>query len=116
MPSYPSITELDRRLSLTTDPAAVERIERTKAIVRRLGADRQREIRAARATRPPEWIAAKRAELHPDGTKRCSSCARDLPFSSFPARPSRRDGMHPWCVDCYGRRTNPDTPTEGENR
>ncbi|MGX4690745.1 HNH endonuclease [Streptomyces sp. JNUCC 63] len=55
---------------------------------------------AKNAARTDEQIAARRAELRPDGTKRCRSCRRTLPLDAFNADRTRADGLNVECRDC----------------
>jgi len=61
---------------------------------------KQRNDRLRRAARTPEQIELDRRTRHPDGTKHCNRCGRDLAFDQFAPFPREPDGLYTHCIEC----------------
>ena len=61
---------------------------------------KQRNDRRRRAARTPEQIEQARLRRHPNGTKQCKRCGRELAFDRFAEFPREPDGLHTHCMDC----------------
>ncbi|HEX5729156.1 hypothetical protein [Microbacterium sp.] len=66
-----------------------------------LGRVKQRNDRLRRAARTNDEITRARNARHPDGTKRCNGCGRDLEFDRFAPFPREPDGLCTRCLDCH---------------
>lgn len=72
---------------------------------------KQRNDRLRRAARTPEQIERARLARHPDRTKRCPRCERELAFDQFAPFPREPDGLHTHCRTCH-QGPGPRTGTE----
>lgn len=61
----------------------------------------QRRTRTNRQSRSDATILRDRNKKWPRGTKRCSTCRRDLPFTSFSPRRFELDGLNRRCDSCF---------------
>lgn len=59
-----------------------------------------RTTRERHAARTPDEVAARRAELRPDGRKQCRKCKEWLPFEAFSMARANADGLHSTCRTC----------------
>lgn len=71
---------------------------------------KQRNDRLRRAARTPEEIAHARLERHPDGTKNCNGCRRELALDQFAPFPREADGLQTRCIACHAARGAGATP------
>jgi hypothetical protein len=66
---------------------------------------KQRNTRLRRAARTEAEIFVARLARHPDGTKPCRGCTRDLAFDRFPTAVREADGLGTRCLECHLPRT-----------
>lgn len=63
-------------------------------------AERQKNGNDKNNSRTAEEIETKQKEVHPNGTKRCFNCRKDLELSEYNVRKDNKDGLEPRCKSC----------------